>query len=471
VKEIIRKKPMPLLVLLAITVSLQTAVAQSNPSPDPTPLTPQSLAAPASSELIIIADETNNPPPPIAAPKMDMVPNAIQTATINVNYIDAATTWNTQPTAKAAFQYAVDIWASLINSSVPITIDAYWEDLSYISPNVLGAAGATTIWLNRPGFPYTNTFYPAALANSLVGYDLDPSGAEIRARFNSSFASWYFGTDTSTPFNKYNFATVVLHEIGHGLGFFGSMKVDNGIGDFECRGISGEGCWGVFSNGAAYPIIYDRFTRNGSGTPLINTGIYPNPSIQLGLQLKSNNIFFDGPASKHQNGDVVPLYAPSIWKQGSSYSHLGESFNYTENALMTYSLSNGETNYHPGFVALGMLKDIGWQVYLPAEMTQLPTQLLEVDTQLIDVIDAFEFTVLQPGFPYTLSYAMTDYGAAEAGVGFNGRFVSIDPQPSWIGKTTATVQVLDQSNKPSSSTFTVLVTEEIKRVYLPSIVK
>jgi hypothetical protein len=430
-----------------------------------------------------MAETTDTPAEPVLAPTLNRSPHAIQTATIQVNFInDGTSNWDAQPAAKAAFQYAVDIWATLISSSTPIVVDAYWEDLSYISPNVLGAAGATTIHANNVSFPYTNTFYPAALANARADYDVNGSEAEIRARFNSNFPSWYFGTDNNTPFSQYNFASVVLHEVGHGLGFFGSMRVDNGIGSAECRGINGEGCWGYSPQGSSniYPVIYDRFTENAAGTALLNTGVYPNPSVQLRIQLtSSNNIYFDGANAISTNGSRVPLYAPTTWSQGSSYSHLAESFNNTPNALMTYSLTNGETNYNPGPVALAMFKDMGWSVtlppvYQPPQLAQLPGQLLAVNTQRLDAIDVSAYTILEPGFVYDLSYQLTDSGDVNAGISFNGRYINITPQPDWTGKTTATMQVTDLNDPDhqiSSSAFTVVVADPIYNAYLPAIMK
>ena len=44
----------------------------------------------------------------------------------------------------------------------------------------------------------------------------------------SSTASYYFGTDGNCPADKYDFVQLVMHEIGHGIGFIGSMKVSEG---------------------------------------------------------------------------------------------------------------------------------------------------------------------------------------------------------------------------------------------------
>jgi chitodextrinase len=119
------------------------------------------------------------------------------------------------------------------------------------------------------------------------------------------------------------------------------------------------GVTGVYGY-SGYPMIYDRYTENGAGTALLD---YPNNSTNLGDQLTSNNIFFDSPGSNFANGgNRVPLYAPSPWSQGSSYSHLAESFNMTSHGLMTYSISKGETLHNPGSVTLCMFKEMGWTV-------------------------------------------------------------------------------------------------------------
>ena len=445
--------------LMVITLSLETAVAQDTTLFD---TDPGLLVSPVLNEVIIMANPDGEAPPPIAAPARAISPNAVQSATFQVNYIDKATTWDLNPGAEAAFQYAVDIWASLVYSPVPITIDAYWMPLE---PNVLGSAGTRHIVHSQPSFPQSNTYYPIALANAFAGYDFVVSHSDIRARFNSDF-DWYFGTDNNTPSGKYNFATVVLHEISHGLGFAGSMY-------WECRFVPNEGCWGFTgSDEIIRPFVYDRFTESNSGISLLNTSVFPNPSIQLGQQLTSNSIYFDGTYSREKNdGGRIPLYAPSSWNSGSSYSHLADSYDFTENALMTHSLAPGETIYHPGPVTLGMFKDLGWNVYFPAELSDLPTQLLEKDTQITNAINLTDYTIRQPGFSYSISYDLTDYGDSGAGIQFDGVNISINPQTDWTGKTTVTAEVTDQSNDPSTSTFTVVVAEEIQNVYLPAIIK
>lgn len=248
--------------------------------------------------------------------------------------------------AQAAFQYAVDIWETQISSPVPIRVNATWTNLG---PGVLGSAGAADFYRDFPGAPQAGTWYPAALADALSGTDLNAIRADITANFSSAFSNWYFGIDGNTPANYYDFVTVVLHELGHGLGFAGSMTVS-----------SGQGRWG---GGTPYPIIYDRFTENGAGTSLLATDNFPNPSSALAEQLQSNNIFFDGANATAANGGNRPqLYAPSAWSQGSSYSHLDESAFVAgnSNSLMTPVLTAAESIHDPGTITRGMFRDIGW---------------------------------------------------------------------------------------------------------------
>jgi len=271
----------------------------------------------------------------------------VKTATINVNYIGS---W--PEGARAAFEYAKGIWESSLSSPVPIIVNATWENLTakYGSPYILGGASAADYYRDFSGAPITGTWYPLALANKLYGGDLDP-GTDIEATFNSAFPSWYFGIDGDPPgIDKYDFASVVLHEIGHGLGFSGSMVWSGGSGN-----------WGRGSN---YPFVFDKYVVNGSGQSLLDTSVFPNFSSSLGSQLISGNLYFNGSHAVSANGGIQGprLYAPASWEQGSSYSHLDEGTysNASGNSLMTPSFTNDEVIHVPGPLTMAIFEDIGW---------------------------------------------------------------------------------------------------------------
>ena len=334
----------------------------------------------------------------------------IQSATINVEFVlgslggQACSAWPSN--AKTAFAYAVSIWESLITSSVPIEVKACWTPLG---PGILGAAGANYSLANFSGAPVSDTWYPAALANKLAGSDLYPSLHDIDAYFSSSYSNWYFGTDGNTPAGKYDFVTVVLHELGHGLGFSGSMEV----GSPYCSGSNG--CWGDATYG--YPDIYDRFTENGSGQSLIND--FPNDSGELAAQLQSDNLYFDGTNARAANGGNRPkLYAPASWESGSSYSHLDETtYNGTANALMTPILNGSESIHNPGPITLGIFQDIGWEV---------ETADLSIAQQVMGGSNA------APGDPITITLSIQNVGTSSAtGVVVTDTLSSDILSPSW----------------------------------------
>lgn len=244
--------------------------------------------------------------------------------------------------AMNAFNYAANIWASTISSTVPITIRACWADLG--STSILGYSGGYYVYKNFSGAPYSNTYYASSLANALSGTDLGPGAYDMHITYNTNF-SWYFGTDANPVSGTMDFVTVAAHEIAHGLNFSGSALYSGGTGSY---GIDG------------YPMIYDIFMRDGSGNLLTS---YTNPSTALGTLLTSKNLWFHGSNAMAANiGSPIKIYAPTLWSGGSSYAHLDyNTFSSTENNMMVYAITYGTANHNPGPVTTGLLKDLGWK--------------------------------------------------------------------------------------------------------------
>ena len=350
------------LILCILLLAIPTFVGAS-PAVDPPPVAADPRSMPGG-ELIVLRAGRGVAPFRIARPRRPSMP-AAPNATININYLAAGSTnalgdscqsWPTA--ARTAFSYAADIWATQLSSPVPIVINACWTSLS---SGVLGHSAVTSLHRGFPGAPVANTWYGVALANALSGADLNNSNgsdydgdgldadSEMEIAYSNNGIPWYFGTGGNTPMGEYDFASVALHEIAHGLDFAGSMRV-----------IAGTGSWGY---GTGYPRAYDRFTRDGSGVSLTDTGVYPNPSVAVGNALRGQvgGVYFHGTCAMAANGgSPVKLYSPSAWQSGSSYAHLDELFNGTVNALMTYSLADGESIHDPGPIVCGVFCDIGW---------------------------------------------------------------------------------------------------------------
>ena len=260
------------------------------------------------------------------------------------------------PEAQAAFQFAVDIWSFSIESPVPIRVNA---NFGALNPGVLGGAGPDGFLINIPGFP-PNIAFASALGEKLLGEDSDgPTGTsnDINATFSNT-ANFYFGLDGNPPSNQVDFVSVVLHELGHGLGFLGFGRVPtDASGDPDPNPpVMGE------LRNQGFLASWDQFIENGTPSPLTSV---VDPSAALLTEFTSNNLFSNGPITTGQNGGVKPsMYAPSPFDGGSSYSHWDESTYPAGNAnsLMTPSIAPGEAIHAPGVVTLGFMEDMGWSV-------------------------------------------------------------------------------------------------------------
>lgn len=274
-----------------------------------------------------------------------------KSANIVVVYDDA---FKADTQAKNAFEAAVSIWESLIYSPVPIYIYAYWSDLNQ---DVLGSCGPWDFYENLDFMPQKNTFYPIALVEKMLGEEIsDGATPDMRARFNRSNKNWYFGTDGNTPSDKYDFLTVVLHEIGHGLGYTGMAHADTLKKTAAFLGYAGNN----FDAG-----IFDRHIVNSENNYLTNTSLFQNPSSDLFNQFQSGYLLFKGQIPFEDGGsNTYPrLYAPIEWDEGSSIYHLNERTYLPGNlnSLMTPAASKGEAIHHPGDLSLGILFEMGWK--------------------------------------------------------------------------------------------------------------
>jgi hypothetical protein len=340
----------------AVTATAPTARAASFASPV--------VTSSSSREILRKGPYAGSRSPSVVHP-LDLGP---PTAVINVTY----TGFPTQ--ARAAFQAAVDVWAHTVHSAVPIDVAADWSNLTEIfGVGVLGAANATNFVADFPNAPKQHVFYPVALANAISGSDqlkanlctdgaISPTGAEIEATFNSAEPDWYYGTDGNVPQNENDLESVVLHELGHGLGFVGSY---DGLNP-QTGADQGNGYFGSNGSGTE-PTVFDTFTTNSTGVAL-GAVPYTNGSSALGALLRGSNLgpFWNGAAGKAAfGGNRIPLYAPNPWEEGSSFSHLDEAtFSPTgphaADGLMSPILNQGEALHAPGAVMLGMFQDMGW---------------------------------------------------------------------------------------------------------------
>ena len=247
--------------------------------------------------------------------------------------------FNTVPSlARPAVQAAVDIWSENFASTVPINVNVKWGSSS--SYGVLASASAKNNFSNFNGAPDKTLYYASALANALAGRDLDPTSPEIEISITSN-APWYYGTDGNCPARSFDLVSVILHEMGHGLGFVSGNYYDafSGFGRVD------------------QPTPFDAYAQLPDGRRLADM---PSPSLEAGKAMTSGLVWSGENAVKANNGIKPKLYTPSTYEPGSSISHLDEAtFSQSaDNAVMTPNLDSGEVFHLPGPLVLAMFEDM-----------------------------------------------------------------------------------------------------------------
>jgi hypothetical protein len=324
------------------------------------------------------------------APPVRAALTASRVSRINITFVDTpGNAWSAP--AKAAFRAAADVWERAVESRVPIEVEATARNLG---PGVLGGAGPFD-FLRNEGATVTredraptstevrdDVFEPVALYNARTGRDALPPQAgernpDIEAEFNPNAGGLYLGTDARPAANQIDFRTVVLHEIGHGLGIAGMATVEGGRASIGISGVNGD--TGVRSGVSFDQLTYTTTAAQAGtgGTPLLSL---PDGSAALRTALTGDQLYWSGQQALTAAGGKVRLHAPpqcgeqgpprpcgrseSPFVEGSSYSHLDERryARGTPPGLMTPYLEAGETYVDPGQIALGMLADMGWAV-------------------------------------------------------------------------------------------------------------
>ncbi len=183
------------------------------------------------------------------------------------------------------FIKAGQIWDAILQSPVTIRVQASFDPLTPCgaTSGVLGGAGPNVIDSDFSGAGFPATWYTGAEANRLTGVDLDPFDDDIGAVFNVNVGTpgclptrfWYYGYDGNEGATGLDLLPVLLHEIGHGLGFLDIT--DETTGDYF----------------AGQPYIWDRhLLDNVTGKHWIDM----IPAERVTSALNTTHLVWDGPA-------------------------------------------------------------------------------------------------------------------------------------------------------------------------------
>lgn len=253
-----------------------------------------------------------------------------------------------------AFQHAANIWGRLVASAVPIRVNAQFNPLTCTTSSaVLGSAGPNTVYRGFTGAPVASAWYLASLANALSGSDLDPTTDDMNATFNSNIGTagcldssgWYYGLDSNPPSGKIDFVAVLVHELGHGLGFLTFVNLNSGN---KFLGYDDAFMLNLEDHGAT-PADYPSMSNAQRVTASTHTG-----SLHwVGAKVRAAS----GMLSGGNVGDHVKMFAPNPQQPGSSVSHWDTTL--TPNQIMEPSYTSA---LHRPVLELPLFRDIGWKL-------------------------------------------------------------------------------------------------------------
>eukprot|EP01125_Pyxidicula_operculata_P010384 TRINITY_DN341_c1_g2_i1.p1 TRINITY_DN341_c1_g2~~TRINITY_DN341_c1_g2_i1.p1 ORF type:complete len:1183 (-),score=232.23 TRINITY_DN341_c1_g2_i1:1564-5112(-) len=246
-----------------------------------------------------------------------------------------------------AIDHAFRVWSQMLDfpsSNFKFTVELALKTF----PRELASALAVTE-VDQVPFPGADFVVPPAFRKYYYpDTTFNTTGPDFRITINANYL-FDFRCGNSTEPNKYNLATVMMHEIAHGLLFFSEFN-DNGTYDFYRT-----------PDGKSLPGLYDLFVS------YLDSAFYPQfvfenvSSYANVLALKSSSAYF-----------VLPLYpdsSPYLNRGGSQFKysdliHLDELYYPSDsvNSLLTAILQRGQHRYYPGYYVLSIMNEIGYNI-------------------------------------------------------------------------------------------------------------
>lgn len=263
-------------------------------------------------------------------------------------------------TRRAALESAAQRLSDVLRSTVPIRVRACWRDYGADS-NTLASAAPTGFFRGFPASPRRNTFYsrPAVSRQSGTAICRLAGGScnepDLTVTFNTRIDDpsrpanqrWHYNASDTATVNGFDFVTVAMHEIVHGLGFLGLVDVETG------RLLAAP-----FDDVYAYNTIYAPSQQPARRLTELDSDAERFEALTSGVRLQFDALAELNPESLPGNFSRLPLNAPAEVNPGSSLSHL-RPLGLNPPQLMFPNTPPGTHRRTLGFSEL-VLDKVGW---------------------------------------------------------------------------------------------------------------
>jgi len=270
------------------------------------------------------------PPEPSAAPIEAAHPDGHQVR-FNFLYGPGEQFWT--PEARGALEAGAAALSGYLVAPQPVFID-----VGVIGVNTPGAVNIASSWV---GFTDEGPGFTGTWLQTKIQDGVDPNGPEPEVQLTTNFAeNWGFGE--VVPPDRYDFRTVVMHELVHALGFLSGADDVLGQNTNWTR--------------------YDSFLRAPDGSLVIDEALLIKPQYLPNFTGANGGLFFAGPQAMAAFGGPVPLFTPENWATASrSVSHVNSLPGY----LMTPFYGRGSAVGSINPVEQAMLRDLGYVIRSP----------------------------------------------------------------------------------------------------------
>lgn len=258
--------------------------------------------------------------------------------------VDPNTPADVQQQQQQATAAALNRFASYFSpSNISVRAEITFKDLG--NTGTLGQGGPGSFQ------PLNSVYFAQALYDWIAKNDVNGGGVSLSVQINTnSSIKWFYGT--APVAGQYSWQDVVMHELGHAMGFIDTVNKD-----------------GSFSN--AGPSVFETLSIYNS-TPISSLDQPTRAQAVI-----SNSVFWSGQfATAANKGAQIKLYAPNPYEEGSNFSHIDPS---QPGIAGLYYPALTDNVFFPGPTAqeLGIFKDIGWAT-IPSNV-----QLVNISTRVV----------------------------------------------------------------------------------------
>jgi hypothetical protein len=266
---------------------------------------------------------------------------------IPVITVDPATTPAVQQQQQQATTDALTNFAKYFQpSNITVRVEIKFRDLG--NSGTLGQGGPAAFQVRN------NIYFAQALYNFLAKNDVNGGAISLSVDMNTNASvTWFYGASTP-PAGQYSWQDVIMHEVGHSMGFFDTIAKD-----------------GSYAN--AGPSIFETLATLGVGGSALSSLDQPGRAQAV----ISNNVFWSGQYGLTANGgQAIKLYAPNPYEEGSNYSHIDPS---QAGIGGLYYPSLADATFFPGPTKqeLGIFHDVGWGT------SPFNVQLVNISTRVV----------------------------------------------------------------------------------------